>query len=757
MSFIKDITQDNIKENVYILNDKTILDSITTTQPLDINCSYRLNIDTTYSNPLEQYVDEIVKFHSSRLNVPLNNQQCVDFSIISPRLNKLGIIYDNVNHDKFNKAKSPLFSIITNLSDYTHPLLLTEINNEQYKYKQFTDQTHNQLFLLKKYMHLVFDSSKFHGFLDYIDDTNVEEEQPYLLINLWSYQLDYIPYYLSVNSPIKCGLNLDFIDINEDINKQIVNTSILDYNFFERLLYGSMLILDEEFLTNIKMAITGSIHTIILHIKKNNKNDKKNNINDKQNNINTWRISNHNYDNELIQNLDRYCTKKLLLLDLTKSSYTLIEKYIYDIAMFHFARLNIHDVETHYVEFWYKSKFQTHDLHVDVDESLRLEGKHVYPLLSCVTYLNDVSGCPTILTNIDMDCYKYKDFDSQTELILSLPQHNKQITFDSCFYHGSTTLYENEDIHKRYIIAINLWKTKPYNIEYYNPSLDNSAIDDTIFGRNESMITLQHDNNDNCLVRVDKETINYNLFNDILYNKKTDACYRFNELIKPFCVNNNNTPSIFKFILDNSITEQNKKTELTNKYGVIMDDIYEILNDNTNFKHNRFLQRFSFAKIYSTELCKYIINACECYAKHTGGWMTNIPNHYPTTYLHVEKIPMIFGIVAETLNPVINKIKMSYSLPEDMVINIVELFILKDSYDTQKQVETHHDMSLISFNILLTDTVNFEGGNTYFDDGITCRLEQGDILIHSSRIKHSDLPITSGCRYSLVGFVNVIE
>ena len=137
--------------------------------------------------------------------------------------------------------------------------------------------------------------------------------------------------------------------------------------------------------------------------------------------------------------------------------------------------------------------------------------------------------------------------------------------------------------------------------------------------------------------------------------------------------------------------------------------------------------------------------------------MTNIPNHYPTTYLHAEKIPMIFGIVAETLNTIINKIKISYSLPEDMILNIVELFIVKDSYDTQNQLEMHHDGSLISFNVLLTDTVNFEGGNTYFDDGITYRLEQGDILIHSSRIKHSDLPITSGCRYLLVGFANVIE
>jgi predicted 2-oxoglutarate/Fe(II)-dependent dioxygenase YbiX len=67
----------------------------------------------------------------------------------------------------------------------------------------------------------------------------------------------------------------------------------------------------------------------------------------------------------------------------------------------------------------------------------------------------------------------------------------------------------------------------------------------------------------------------------------------------------------------------------------------------------------------------------------------------------------------------------------------------------------HHDGSFLSFNVLLSDTSDFEGGGTYFDDGLTSHLEQGDILIHSSRIKHSGLSITKGTRYLLVGFLNL--
>lgn len=471
----------------------------------------------------------------------------------------------------------------------------------------------------------------------------------------------------------------------------------------------------------------------------------------KKDNINTWCISNHKYHDNLLRDIDKFCGGTVLL-DLTRSRYTLIEKYVYDIAMFHFARMNIHDIENHAIEFWCKSKFHTHTLHVDCDESLKQKGVYVYPILSCVTYLNDVSCSPTIITNVDMDCYKYKDFESQTELIVSLPVRNKQITFDGRFFHGSTTLFDNQDIQERYIIAINFWKTKPHEVEYYNLNQDSNCNDNSSFERDESLIILREDNTKICSVNVCSDTINYSLFNDILYNKKTDSCYRFNEFIK---TNRGNGYHTFKFILDHSISEEKKHAGLKAKYGVIMDDIREISNDKINLKYNRFLQRFSFPKIYSPDMCRYVINECEKYATNNGGWTTTRHHKYPTTDLPVDKIPSIFGIILETLKTITSKISISYGLHDDMAIDIKDLFVVKYSHDAQNQLEMHTDGSFISFNILLNESSEFEGGGTYFEDGLTSRLEQGDILIHSSKIKHSGLPITSGCRYLLVGFVNV--
>jgi hypothetical protein len=303
-----------------------------------------------------------------------------------------------------------------------------------------------------------------------------------------------------------------------------------------------------------------------------------------------------------------------------------------------------------------------------------------------------------------MDCYKYKEFESQSEVILSLPVRNKQITFDGRFFHGSTTLFDNQDIQERYIIAINFWKTKPHEIEYYNLNPESICIDDPNFERECPLITLREDNTEICSIHLCDDAINYTLFNDILYNKKADTCYRFNEFIKTNRINGYNT---FKFVLDYSIKEEKKHAELKNKYGVIMDDIREISNDKINLKYNRFLQRFSFPKMYSADMCRYIINECEKYAKLNGGWTTKRHHTYPTTDLPVDKIPSIFGIILETLKTITNKISLSYGLHDDMTINIKDLFVVKYKDNGQTYLDMHHDGSFLSFNILLNIIFNY--------------------------------------------------
>jgi hypothetical protein len=433
-------------------------------------------------------------------------------------------------------------------------------------------------------------------------------------------------------------------------------------------------------------------------------------------------------------------------LDLSKEKFSLYEKFIYDTAMFHFKRLNIEVTDSHFIEFWCKNKFDTHRLHVDCDEYQKKHNmKYIHPLLSCVTYLND-NQCPTIITNVDMECYKYKDFERQTNIYLSMPKCNKQITFDGQFFHGSTHLKEAND-DSRYIIAINLWDTMPTNVNYYNPVTDDTII----YNKDVKNFIIDYKDDGIMTLNVNKNLINFDLFENLLYNTSDTTCYRFNQLLE----GRNTHFDSYKIQFDATIEKKEIELQLKNKYGDIIDDINEIMNDKIKLKYNRFLQRFCYNKIYTPDICNYIINECEKYATNNGGWTIKRHDNYPTTDLPVEKIPSIFGLVLETLNTVVKKVKKSFGLHDQMIINVHDLFVVKYKDTEQNHLKMHQDGSFLSFNVLLSDTSDFEGGGTYFDDGLTSYLEQGDILIHSSRIKHAGLPITKGTRYLLVGFLNM--
>ena len=58
---------------------------------------------------------------------------------------------------------------------------------------------------------------------------------------------------------------------------------------------------------------------------------------------------------------------------------------------------------------------------------------------------------------------------------------------------------------------------------------------------------------------------------------------------------------------------------------------------------------------------------------------------------------------------------------------------------------------------MLSDTTDFEGGGTYFNDGLTYYLNSGDVLIHSGFVDHGSHDITKGERIVLVVFFNIVE
>ena len=483
---------------------------------------------------------------------------------------------------------------------------------------------------------------------------------------------------------------------------------------------------------------------------------------------NLWNVDYNNYEEQIISFIKMYEKKKLFLLDTCKIKFDLMEKVVYEIAMFHFEKLNIQfDPNEHFVEFWFKNSilknntiasYNINSFHYDCDECEKdINNKQFKPLLSCVNYFND-NDFPLLLTEIDLEDYKFKKFENKNKIQIFFPKKNKQITFDGTKFHGVVDIFNKLNDHdnfERYMLAINLWNKKPLNIPYYK---NNSGIENT-FIKEDKIITIEENNVTKDLV-LEKNVLDFNFYEKMLYDRKNFVIpQEISELVK-MEMDNISEIDISNFKISCK-TPGKTLTEKELNFSKMVKDINNINTFDKNNKekmdilYNRFIQRFTYNKMFSKNVCEWIILESEKYAKHNGGWTTRRHENYPTTDIPIEKIPAVFNFVLNSFNDIFNKIKKSYCFTENVMFNIKDLFIVKYNEETQNKLDLHNDGSFLSINILLSDPKDFEGGGTYFNDGLTAFLEQGDLLVHSGKVEHSGLPITKGTRYILVSFVNI--
>lgn len=342
----------------------------------------------------------------------------------------------------------------------------------------------------------------------------------------------------------------------------------------------------------------------------------------------------------------------------------------------------------------------------------------------------------------------YKDFHNDINLYFSFPDINKHITFNPSFFHGTAIITDDCDLNnERTIVAINLWKTPPINIRYYT----NENILERVFNSNQDIFIMNENNNSITEIPLPLSELNYDTMEDILYRKNINTFKKFNKWIEKSITGEN--ASCYKFILDKSLDSKEQTNKLIKKYGNIINDINYIREN--DIKYNRFFQRFTYNNVYNLDICNWIISESEKYASNNGGWTIKRHNNYPTTDLQVESITAISGFVFNSFNTISKYIKQSYQINEDIILDINDLFVVKYEYGKQHKLSPHKDGSFITFSILLSDTNDFEGGGTQFEDGLISKINQGDLLIHSSLITHSGVSITKGKRYILVGFINL--
>ena len=162
------------------------------------------------------------------------------------------------------------------------------------------------------------------------------------------------------------------------------------------------------------------------------------------------------------------------------------------------------------------------------------------------------------------------------------------------------------------------------------------VFDDKIILSNDTEIKLLIDNIQ--FTEESKQQIELNndfssdFYENLLYKKDND-CLKFLLMILKDHVYKN-----FEFTDTYDIkTEETKKLKI--KYGDVINDIQDI--NKSYMKQNRFYQRFT-TKVFSNEICNWIINETEDYV-NKNGWDKDTFKNYPTYDLKLSKITKILN------------------------------------------------------------------------------------------------------------------
>jgi hypothetical protein len=108
------------------------------------------------------------------------------------------------------------------------------------------------------------------------------------------------------------------------------------------------------------------------------------------------------------------------------------------------------------------------------------------------------------------------------------------------------------------------------------------------------------------------------------------------------------------------------------------------------------------------------------------------------------------------LRPLLGAYLPAAFLPEHLELRDAFYVRYSAAPGEQAGLVPHTDGSVFSFNVLLNEPADFDGGGTHFEaSGRTVRPPRGGAVGHSGQVRHSGVPITRGERYLLVGFVGV--
>ena len=392
------------------------------------------------------------------------------------------------------------------------------------------------------------------------------------------------------------------------------------------------------------------------------------------------------------------------------------ENYISNIMNYHIERLNLHKQSpknTIEVEIIKNPENNIYPIFKKNETTFK------YPILSCMVFLTE-SELPFVITEIDVDNYKYKEFKNQDTLHVIFPKKNTHVVFHGSVCNGFVIPKDTNNENPINAILINVW----VNTENTNPiKIENKTTSRFIPLNNQIIWT--------------NDFLTYNMFNNLLYMK-------------------NYTQQDVNIILElyNKYLQQNwyviKKSEINLK-NVHLDTFQNTHNNNLSNFNNRFLQRFHIKSILSPNTCDWLINS-------TTKNDTNISLSNDQSYIHMMENNEIKSFTTTMLETVCDEINKSYNINienntnnnTNNKIEITDVLLMKyDNNNTKKNrikmySNTDHDITAeIMLSLLEHGNNNNKEGQLMFNDGLHVILNQGDMVIYSNLTEHNINNISS--------------
>jgi len=229
------------------------------------------------------------------------------------------------------------------------------------------------------------------------------------------------------------------------------------------------------------------------------------------------------------------------LLDKSKTNYCVLEKYVYDIAVFHLARLgHSFDNDDIHIQFWVKTgkNSKLSELHRDWYIGYENNGEK-RAFLSTITYLED-NDIPTLISDVTINEYKERKFDAMNKVALSFPRTGKHISFlGRDYFHGHYGVFpESEYTKSRCVLVVKLWHGQKPPLRTFDNEL---FLLDNSYDKREPLLNFTDRGPEKHIT----STINEDLFKSLLFAARPDTCYAFGDKVK-----RNGYPEVDTFIIE---------------------------------------------------------------------------------------------------------------------------------------------------------------------------------------------------------------